>query len=87
MRFPVPPEARQLQAALSTEGVRLHIIDMRAGDDISESVFVGIRDADAFLVVGTQHYGAKTANPACTYYEAEYAMNKKKRMILLRMIP
>ena len=60
---------------------------MRAGDDISHAVFTGIREADAFVVFGTAGYGEKTANPACTYFEAEFAQNKKKQMILLRMIP
>jgi len=87
MRFPVPPEARALQSALRQRGVDLQIIDMRAGDDISEAVFTGIREADAVVVFGTADYGEKTSNPACTYFEAAYAQNKKKQMILLRMIP
>ena len=36
---------------------------------------------------GTSDYGEKTANPACTYFESEYARNLSKKLILLRMIP
>ena len=32
-------------------------------------------------------YGEDTGNPASTYYESQYANNKKKRIILIRMIP
>ena len=39
------------------------------------------------MVFGTSNYGEKTANPACTYFESEYARNAGKKMILLRMIP
>ena len=39
------------------------------------------------MVFGTANYGEKTPNPACTYFESEYARNAGKKMILLRMIP
>ena len=39
------------------------------------------------MVFGTSNYGEKTPNPACTYFESEYARNAGKKMILLRMIP
>jgi hypothetical protein len=39
------------------------------------------------LVFGTAHYGEDTGNQASTFYESKYAINRKKRIILLRMIP
>eukprot|EP01052_Picozoa_sp_SAG31_P009221 SAG31_NODE_480_length_15108_cov_56.073423_10_plen_673_part_00 len=87
MRFPVPPEARQLQKSLAREGITLHIVEARAGDDISDEVFEWIEHADSFLVFGTHHYGEDTGNPASSCAEAKYAQYQGKRIILLRMIP
>lgn len=87
MRFPVPPEATQLQTALRACDTELIIVDLQPGDDINESVFQSIEQADAFLVFGTSGYGEKTQNPACTYWESEFARNAGKKIILLRMIP
>eukprot|EP01052_Picozoa_sp_SAG31_P040472 SAG31_NODE_5868_length_2282_cov_6.325240_1_plen_237_part_10 len=87
MRFPVPAEARQLQQALATEGITLHIVEARAGQDISDEVFEWIEHSDTFLVFGTQNYGEDTGNPASSCAEAKYAQHQGKRIILLRMIP
>ena len=53
----------------------------------TSEVFESIEHAEAFMVFGTSNYGEKTPNPACTYFESEYARNAGKKMILLRMIP
>eukprot|EP01047_Picozoa_sp_COSAG01_P058655 COSAG01_NODE_6939_length_3431_cov_3.279712_3_plen_755_part_00 len=87
MRFPVPPEALALQAALQQEGITLTIVNMSAGQDISAKVFEAIERADFFLVFGTHHYGEDTGNPASSCREAKFAENLGKRIILLRMIP
>eukprot|EP01047_Picozoa_sp_COSAG01_P046686 COSAG01_NODE_4404_length_5060_cov_11.077202_2_plen_1099_part_01 len=87
MRFPVPPEAMLLQAALKQLGVTLTIIAMRAGQDISKEVFAAIEHAETFLVFGTHHYGEDTGNPASSCREAKFAENLGKRIILLRMHP
>lgn len=87
MRFPVPAEAIQLQQALATEGITLHIVRARAGQDISDEVFEWIEHSNTFLVFGTQNYGEDTGNPASSYAEAKYAQHQGKRIILLRMIP
>jgi hypothetical protein len=87
MRFPPPPEALRLKAALHLRGVELLIIDMTAGGDIDTSVFEGIERANSFLVFGTSHYGEDTGNPASTFFESKYALDRNKRIILLRMIP
>jgi hypothetical protein len=83
----VVPMAEELRAALETRGMHAIIINMLAGGDISEEVFQWIEHCDTFVVFGSAHYGEKTGNQACTYYEYEYAFGKKKRIILLRMIP
>jgi hypothetical protein len=87
MRFPAPPEAMMLQAALAENSVDLQILDLSGGADITKQVFEGIRAADAFMVFGTKHYGEDTGNPACTYHELKYAQHKGKVVIPLRMIP
>ena len=95
MRFPqgqALPEATQLQAALRDEyGIELQIMDgssgVGAGTQLSERVFQSIEESDVFMAFGTSDYGEKTPNPACTFYESEFARNKGKHMILLRMIP
>eukprot|EP01052_Picozoa_sp_SAG31_P003649 SAG31_NODE_143_length_22627_cov_14.541347_6_plen_620_part_00 len=87
MRFPVPEEAIQLQRALATEGITMHIVQARAGQDISDEVFEWIEHADTFLVFGTLNYAEDTGNPASSYAEAKYAQHQGKRIILLRMIP
>lgn len=87
MRFPVPAEARILQAAIAAAGYYLKIVDMKAGQDIDQEVYEWIKHADTFMVFGTRHYGEDTGNSACTYKEAKFAQAKGKRVILLRMIP
>ena len=87
MRFPVPPEARMLFAALQAAGLYLKIVDMRAGQDIDKEVYGWIEHCCAFLAFGTKNYGEDTGNSACTYKEVKYAQAKKKNIILLRMIP
>ncbi len=81
------PEAIELREALKERGVHLKIVELTAGADINQEVFESIEHAEAFMVFGTSNYGEKTANPACTYFESEYARNAGKKMILLRMIP
>ena len=56
MRFPVPPEARALAAALQAHGIHLKIVDLRPGADISTEVFAWIEFAHTFLVFGTANY-------------------------------
>jgi len=81
------PEAIELRVALEERGVHLKIVELTAGADINQEVFESIEHAEAFMVFGTSNYGEKTPNPACTYFESEYARNAGKKMILLRMIP
>ena len=81
------PEAIELRDALKERGVHLKIVELTAGADINQEVFESIERAEAFMVFGTSNYGEKTPNPACTYFESEYARNAGKKMILLRMIP
>ena len=81
------PEAIELREALKERGVHLKIVELTAGADINQEVFESIEHAEAFMVFGTSNYGEKTPNPACTYFESEYARNAGKKMILLRMIP
>jgi hypothetical protein len=81
------PEAIQLREALKQQSVHLQIVELTAGADINQEVFESIEQAEAFLVFGTSNYGEKTSNPACTYFESEYARNLGKKIILLRMIP
>ena len=79
-------EAIQLREKLKHHyNIHLKIVELMAGADITEEVFESIEECDAFLAFGTQDYGAKTANPACTYHEVEYARSANKRMLLLRM--
>eukprot|EP01051_Picozoa_sp_SAG22_P016549 SAG22_NODE_2357_length_2669_cov_2.804280_1_plen_715_part_00 len=87
MRFPPPPEALRLKEALYRHGVELVIVDMTAGGDIDTSVFESIERADTFLIFGTSHYGEDTGNPASTFFESKYALDRNKRIILIRMIP
>jgi len=87
MRFPAPPEARQLAVALQERGIQLKIIDMEAGGDIDKEVFSWIRFAETFMVFGCERYGEDTGNSACTYHELKYACGMKKRIVLLKMIP
>ena len=42
MRFPVPDEARRLQAELENAGVTLHIVEMQAGQDITDLSLIHI---------------------------------------------
>eukprot|EP01043_Picozoa_sp_COSAG02_P001879 COSAG02_NODE_41_length_47431_cov_32.449204_22_plen_551_part_00 len=87
MRFPVPPEARRLFAALQPAGAYLKIVNMTAGQDIDKEVYRWIEHCETFFVFGTKDYGEDTGNSACTYNEVKFAQAKRKRIILLRMIP
>lgn len=79
-------EAIQLRETLKHHyNIHLKIVELLAGADITEEVFESIEECDVFLAFGTQDYGAKTANPACTYHEVEYARSANKRILLLRM--
>ena len=75
------------ERALAERGVSLEIIDMMGGGDIDREVFSGIEQCSTFIVFGSARYGEDTGNSACTYYEYKHAFAKKKRIILLRMIP
>eukprot|EP01047_Picozoa_sp_COSAG01_P083022 COSAG01_NODE_17200_length_1170_cov_12.417367_2_plen_369_part_01 len=87
-RWPLPPEARQLQAVLDAEhGVTLFLLAAEPGRDISDEIFAKIEEADTFLVFGTRNYGENTGNPASTYYEAKFAQNAQKRILLIQMMP
>eukprot|EP01048_Picozoa_sp_COSAG05_P012560 COSAG05_NODE_1267_length_5328_cov_2.245554_1_plen_1512_part_01 len=86
MRFPAPPEVRELYEALLPHGVYLKIVDMKAGGNISEEVFSWLDHASTFLAVGTKNYAEKTSNPACSYKELMFAQVQGKRIIPLRMI-
>jgi hypothetical protein len=79
--------AKQLQAAMDEDGVDMRIVDMAAGGDIDREVFSEIVYAETFVVLGSKHYGQDTGNQASTFYESKFAHGKKKRMILIRMIP
>ena len=83
----VVPMAEELLAALRARGASGMIINMAAGGDIDTEVFQGIEKCGTFLVFGSAKYGEDTGNQACTYYEYKHAFAKKKRIILLRMIP
>ena len=80
-------EALQLREELKEHPYNIHlkIVELVAGADITEEVFESIEHCDAFLAFGTIDYGAKTANPACTYHEIEYARSANKKIILLSM--
>ena len=83
----VVPMAEALRAALAPHGVTAIIINMAAGGDINKTVFEWIEYCESFMVFGSAKYGEDTGNQACTYYEYQHAFAKKKRIILLRMIP
>lgn len=83
----VVPMAEALRAALAPHGVNAIIINMAAGGDINRTVFEWIEHCETFVVFGSAKYGEDTGNQACTYYEYQHAFAKKKRIILLRMIP
>ena len=83
----IPLEAEKLRAALERSGVGLEIINMKGGGDIDKAVIDGIEHCDAFIVFGSAKYGEDTGNAACTYYESKFAQSRKKRIILIRMIP
>jgi hypothetical protein len=83
----VVPMAQLLREALAGRGVTLKIIDMAGGGDIDTAVFDGIESCDTFLVFGSAKYGEDTGNQACTYYEYKHAFDRRKRIVLLRMIP
>eukprot|EP01043_Picozoa_sp_COSAG02_P059101 COSAG02_NODE_7468_length_2998_cov_6.109003_1_plen_804_part_10 len=83
----VLPMAEQLLAALRERGASGMIVNMAAGRDIDTTVFAGIESCGTFLVFGSAKYGEDTGNQACTYYEYKHAFAKKKRIVLVRMIP
>jgi hypothetical protein len=83
----VVPMAEALRAALAPQGAHAIIINMLAGGDINKEVFQWIEHCDTFVVFGSARYGEDTGNQACTHYEYQHAFAKKKRIILLRMIP
>ena len=63
------PQARELKAALAERGVLLHIIDVSAGENIEDKVFMTMEACDALIVFGSRDYGQDTGNPASTYHE------------------
>lgn len=81
------PQAIQLREELKRRGVHLKILELLPGASICEEVFTSIEQAEAFMVFGTINYGEKTDNPACTFYECQYALDRQKKIILLRMTP
>ena len=83
----VVPMAEQLLAALAARGGRGKIVNMSAGGDIDTEVFQSIERCGTFLVFGSAKYGEDTGNQACTYYEYKHAFAKKKKIVLIRMIP
>ena len=83
----VVPMAQELGLELEKRGKKLAIIDMAGGGDIDREVFSGIESCDTFIVFGSAKYGEDTGNTACTYYEYKHAVNRKKLIILIRMIP
>ncbi len=83
----VVPMAEALRGVLAGHGLTAVIINMAAGGDIDTQVFEWIEHCDTFVVFGSPRYGEDTGNQACTYYEYKHAFAKKKRIILLRMIP
>ena len=83
----VVPMAKQLQGALARRGTQARIIDMMAGGDIDATVFRSIEECGTFVVFGSAQYGEDTGNQACTYYEYKHAHDRKKRIVLIRMIP
>ena len=44
----------------------------------------GIEHCDTFIIFGSRTYGEDTGNSACTYYESKFALDRKKRIILIR---
>ena len=76
--------ATELQGALAARGVELCIINMAGGGDIDRAVIDNIEACDTFLVFGSAKYGEDTGNSACTYYESKFALDRKKRIILIR---
>ena len=83
----VVPMATELATALEVRGAKLSIVNMMGGGDIDQAVIDGIEACDTFLVFGSVKYGENTGNSACTYYESKFAQDRKKRIILIRMIP
>ena len=64
-------EAAELKRALAAEGVKLHVIDTKPGQNITDKVFETLERADAFLAMATADYGEDTGNPASTYHEVQ----------------
>ena len=57
------------------------------GDDIEAKMIGGIEHCDTFVVFGSKSYGEDTGNSASTYYESKFALDRKKRIILIRQQP
>jgi hypothetical protein len=83
----VLPMAETLRAALAPHGITAVIINIAAGGDIDTEVYQWIEHCDTFVVFGSARYGEDTGNQACTFYEYKHAFDRKKRIILIRMIP
>ena len=47
-------------------------------------MIAGIEHCDTFIIFGSRAYGEDTGNSACTYYESKFALDRKKRIILIR---
>ena len=54
----------------------LHIIDVSAGENIEDKVFMTMEACDALLVFGSRDYGEDTGNPASTYHEIKVSWFK-----------
>jgi hypothetical protein len=83
----VVPMAEQLRSSLAPHGATLNMVDMVGGGDIDLAVQTGIEQCDTFIVFGSAKYGEDTGNQACTYYESKFAWDRKKHIVLIRMIP
>jgi len=86
-------QAQSLLQALKQYRVQLHIVDPGDGQDpnILGRVYSNLRTCDAFLSMGTRHYGERTDNAGCTFYEATtwlstHVKRNKPRPVLIRMI-
>ena len=67
-------EARDLQQALGAVGVKLHIIDVSAGSNISTRVFSTIETCSAFIAFGSASYGEDTGTRETTHVRSTQSM-------------